>query len=120
MQTLTENRSLTYDSSGDCRLDFLFHAIEGSCLKRTTELLELSWKQSPLDTMKLVMNLRDIRHGKGIRTQFIICLKWLIENQLETLLLNLEQFTHFGCWKDYLNMLLVALFGELSYDGIES
>lgn len=116
MRALTENLAPTYSSSGDARLDFLFHVIEGSSLERTTELLQKSWQHSPLDTMKLIMNVRDIRRGKGIRGQFLICLKWLYENQLDTLLTNLKLCAQFGCWKDYLNLLLIALFGELTYD----
>ena len=116
MRTLTENQAPTYSSSGDARLDFLFHVIEGSSLERTTDLLAKSWDHSPLDTMKLIMNVRDIRHGKGIRSQFLLCLKWLYENQLETLLTNLKLFAEFGCWKDYLNLLLIMLFGELTFD----
>lgn len=116
MKTLTENESPTFSSSGDARLDFLFHVIEGSSLERTTELLTKSWAASPLDTMKLIMNVRDIRKGKGIRAQFLLCLKWLAEHQLDSLLANLKLFAEYGCWKDYLNLLLIVLFGELTYD----
>ncbi|XP_017484682.1 PREDICTED: uncharacterized protein LOC108373323 [Rhagoletis zephyria] len=113
MEVLTENEALTYSSSADARLDFLFHVIEGSSPERTTELLKASWAQAPLDTLKLVFNARDIRRGKGIRGQFLICAQWLIANQLETLLANLPLLTEpFGCWKDLLNVLMVALFSE--------
>lgn len=114
--TLTENFSLTFDSSSDARLDFFFHVIEGSSSERTTELLEKSWSQSPLDTMKMIINCRDIRGGKGIRPQALICLQWLYKNQYDNLLLNLAHFDEFGCWKDYLNLLLIALFDVLPHD----
>ena len=113
MEVLTENEALTYSSSADARLDFLFHVIEGSSPERTTELLKASWAQAPLDTLKLIFNARDIRRGKGIRGQFLICAQWLIAHQLETLLANLPLLTEpFGCWKDLLNVLMVALFSE--------
>ncbi|OTF78741.1 hypothetical protein BLA29_001631 [Euroglyphus maynei] len=114
--TYTENQSLTFDSSNDARLDFFFHVIEGSSPERTTELLEKSWSQSPLDTMKLIINCRDIRNGKGIRPQALICLQWLYKNQFDNLMLNLTFFDEFGCWKDYLNLLLIALFDVLPND----
>lgn len=107
---------MTFSSSGDPRIDFLFNVIEGSSLRKTHDILEKSWKEYPLDTMKLVMNCRDIRSGKGIRAQFLICLKWLYENQFESLLINLQHFATFGCWKDLLNLLVIVLFDDLSYD----
>ncbi|XP_027194579.2 uncharacterized protein LOC113789259 [Dermatophagoides pteronyssinus] len=114
--TYTENLSLTFDSSNDARLDFFFHVIEGSSPERTVELLEKSWSQSPLDTMKMIINCRDIRGGKGIRPQALICLQWLYKNQFNNLMLNLVHFDEFGCWKDYLNLLLIALFDVLPND----
>lgn len=116
IRSLTENQSLTFANSGDPRIDFFFNVIQGATLEKTHDLLEKSWKAHPLDTMKLVMNCRDIRGGKGIRAQFLICLRWLLENQFDTLMLNLPHFATFGCWKDLLNLLLIAIFEELPYD----
>ena len=113
---LTQNGSLTYSSSENSRIDFMFHVIEGSSLERTTELLEASWKDSPLDTLKLLFYTRDIRKGKGCRAQFLLCLKWIYEKQFETLLKILEFFPEYGCYKDWFNLLLIALFDEIPHD----
>lgn len=114
--TLTENYSLTFSTSNDARLDLFFHLVEGSDRQRTDELVEKSWAQFPLDTMKLIMNCRDIRNGKGIRTQSLLALHWLYRNKFNNLMLNLQHFDHYGCWKDYLNVLLMALVDGKSHD----
>ncbi|KAF7491674.1 Uncharacterized protein SSS_08253 [Sarcoptes scabiei] len=94
--TLTQNEALTYSTSKDARLDFLFHVTESSLEEQTIEL--------------------DIRGGKGIGHQAAICFRWLYRNHFDDLLINLDQLSFFGYWKDYLNILLIALFNELPPD----
>jgi len=117
--TLTQNLSLTFSTSADVRIDFMFHAIEGSDIDRTTDLLEKSWAKSPLDTLKLLFYTRDIRKGKGCRAQFLLCLKWIYDNEFDVLLKTLKFFPEFGCYKDLFNMLIHMLFNKLPYDAME-
>jgi len=106
----TENNAPTFSTSGDPRVDFFFGVIEQSRKERTIDLLQDSWRVEPLDTLKLLANLRDIRDGKGIRVQYQECLYWLYQNHPKTLYENLEQLVCFGYWKDILHLLVIILF----------
>lgn len=106
----TENNAVTYSSSGDSRLDFFFVVMEQTGEERTLGLLENSWNENPLHTLRLLANLRDIRGGKGIRVQYQQCLYWLYQNHPATLYHNLEELLGFGYCKDVLELLVIIMF----------
>lgn len=41
------------------------------------ELINKSWKESPLDTLKIIFQSRDCRGGKGTKKTFINAIKYL-------------------------------------------
>src|SRR5258708_1979381 len=108
-RTLTENKSATYGTSADPRVDFFFHITEDAQKDNTLKLLRKEWKCDPLDTLKLVAYLRDCRNGKGIRNQYHTCLTYLFDNHFQTLMANMKQLVSFGYWKDPLLLLMVLL-----------
>eukprot|EP01118_Nematostelium_gracile_P007755 TRINITY_DN2535_c0_g1_i1.p1 TRINITY_DN2535_c0_g1~~TRINITY_DN2535_c0_g1_i1.p1 ORF type:complete len:535 (-),score=174.24 TRINITY_DN2535_c0_g1_i1:42-1478(-) len=67
-------------------------------------MLQASWNENPLDTLKLIFQTRDCRGGKGEKLIFYNCLKWLATNHLETLKKNIEHVPFFGTWKDLLTL----------------
>jgi hypothetical protein len=107
---LTENKAPTFGTTTDARLDFFFHITEDAKRDRTLDLLKKSWKQHPLDTLKLIAYLRDCRNGKGIRNQYQMCLSFLFERHFKTLMANMKELVAFGYWKDPLVLLMVILF----------
>ena len=50
-----------------------------------------AWAESPLETLQLVAQLRDIRNGKAERARAHDALIWLSRNHPRTLLANLPE-----------------------------
>ena len=50
-----------------------------------------AWEEDPLETLKLIAHLRDVRDGKADRILFHDCIAWLWEHHPLTLLANLEE-----------------------------
>ncbi|KAI8603449.1 hypothetical protein EDD21DRAFT_368998 [Dissophora ornata] len=104
--TTTENGAPTFVSSGDPRLDFFFEVLQGTEPDTVRRLVRESWAYNPLDTLRLIFQLRSIVHGKGEREAFYICMDFLREEHPQTLLFNLRFVPDHGYWKDLLNWLV--------------
>ena len=50
-----------------------------------------AWAEDPLEALRLVAQLRDIRNGKGVTAAGQECLTWLQERHPLTLAANLEE-----------------------------
>ena len=50
-----------------------------------------AWEEDPLDTLKLIAHMRDVRDGKADRDLFHDCIAWLWQEHPLTLLANLEE-----------------------------
>ena len=50
-----------------------------------------AWEEDPLDTLKLIAHLRDVRDGKADRNLFHDCIAWLWQHHPLTLLGNLDE-----------------------------
>lgn len=50
-----------------------------------------AWEEDPLDTLKLMAHLRDVRDGKAEQKAFRLCVKWLYEKHSLTLIENLQE-----------------------------
>ncbi|DBA76510.1 TPA: hypothetical protein ACH3X2_008568 [Trebouxia sp. C0005] len=106
---LTTNRAVTYASSGSARTDLFFKykgsdplAISSS--DQINQLLQQAWQEDPLDTLKLIAHLRDVRDGKGEQKLFHDCVAWMREQHPLTLIANLREVVEVGYWKDLLEM----------------
>ncbi|KAG0197639.1 hypothetical protein BGX28_008861 [Mortierella sp. GBA30] len=104
--TWTENGAPTYASSGDARLDFFFEVLKGTEMESIQALVRRSWEAYPLDTLRLIFQLRSILHGKGERTEFYVCMDFLRKEHPQTLLYNLRFIPDHGYWKDLLNWMV--------------
>ncbi|KAI9596876.1 hypothetical protein BDF19DRAFT_437062 [Syncephalis fuscata] len=103
---LTENSSVTYATTTSARVDFFFDAMSGTSREYIRTGLEKAWKEDPLDTLKLIFQLRDIRDGKGDRKEFYYALQWLRQFHPETFFANLPTLPAVGYWKDLAEFLL--------------
>ncbi|KAF9198269.1 hypothetical protein BGZ49_000944 [Haplosporangium sp. Z 27] len=110
--TLTENGAPTYATTGDARLDFFFEVLHGTEAETVQKLVRKSWATHPLDTLRLIFQLRSILHGKGERKEFYICLDFLRKEHPKTLLYNLRFIPDHGYWKDLLNWLVFEVRGD--------
>ena len=50
-----------------------------------------AWEEDPVDTLKLIAHLRDVRDGKADQDLFHDCIAWLWQEHPLTLLANLEE-----------------------------
>jgi hypothetical protein len=102
---MTENGALSYESSGDARLDLFFKTIRGMTRSSLYELLERSWAVSPRDTMRTMFYVRDCRGGKGERKIFVDFMIWLWIEHRDYFEKNLPCVPFYGCFKDLRKMM---------------
>ena len=50
-----------------------------------------AWEEDPLDALKLIAHLRDVRDGKADQNLFHDCIAWLWQEHPLTLLANLHE-----------------------------
>ncbi len=103
-KTFTENKDIAFSSTNSKCLDF-FSNVTRQNSSHLSSLLNACWKESPLDTLRLIFYKRDCRGGSGERKIFEVCYKWLIENHVETSITNCKYIPEFGYYKDLLNFL---------------
>ena len=100
----TENGALGYKSTLNACLDFFFQTVPRMPESTLRDSLARSWSESPLTSLKLLFQLRDVRRGKNDRHNFYKGMNWLMENHPRTLMSNLEMIPVVGCWKDLLRI----------------
>lgn len=83
-------------------LFFCLNKVRGIEESKLFEFLEAAWRESPLDTLKIVFYIRDCRGGKGERAIFRSCMQWLIRNHKQQVLHNLPLVVEYGRWEDLL------------------
>ncbi|CAI5488199.1 unnamed protein product [Closterium sp. Naga37s-1] len=117
---LTENHAHTYVSSGSACVDFLFHVLPQTERNGAHRRLEAAWAEDPATALRLVMQLRAVRGtGKSDRSSFFHCVTWLYQHHPRTLLENLWLVPEFGCFKDLLEIVRLALAEEGVYSNEE-
>ncbi|KAG0004107.1 hypothetical protein BGZ65_000927 [Modicella reniformis] len=118
--TITENGAPTFASTGDARLDFFFEVLQGTDPETIRRLVRTSWVSYPLDTLRLIFQLRSILHGKGEREGFYVCLEFLRKEHPRTLIYNLRFVPDHGYWKDLLNWLVFEVRDDLTNHHLSS
>ncbi|MBR4727493.1 MAG: DUF2828 family protein [Clostridia bacterium] len=106
-KTYTENAARTYRSTGADCLD-LFASI--GAIRRNTETDIIvrflrAFTEDPDIAMKILFFGRDVRGGLGERRVFRILLKWLAENEPQSLRKNIGYIAEYGRWDDLLVLL---------------
>lgn len=69
------------------------------------ELINKSWKESPLDTLKIIFQSRDCRGGKGTKKTFINAIKYLSYEYPEWVEQNMSIIPTFGRYKDWIELI---------------
>ena len=106
IEALTANGAKSLATSRKASVDLFYKTCRGLDSTNLSDLLEKSWKESPLDTLKIMAYVRDIRGGKGERKIFRDFLVWLANNSRKNLEMNLDLFIgEYGRYDD-LNALL--------------
>lgn len=100
--TNTENGGITHKSTLSKVLDMF--AMGGAYRNRNTNdvltLFTNAYHEDKLLALKCLFYLRDIRGGQGERRFFRECLKWLADNEPETIRKNIRNISEFGRWDD--------------------
>ena len=106
-KTYTENGAVTNRSTGKACLD-LFATI-GALRRESDEEISTrfirAFTEDPDTAMKILFYGRDVRGGLGERRVFRAALKWLAENEKNTVVRNLPYIAEYGRWDDVLVLL---------------
>lgn len=91
------------DSESQSDSDSDFEYQEKNCATATDKLYKLidaSWDVDKLDTMKILMNWRDCRGGKGDYGPFLVAIAYLAQKDPAWVLANLQVIPEYGRWLD--------------------
>jgi hypothetical protein len=89
-KALTENADVTNISSQNAVVDLFYELGENTARDKLKSLLEASWNEDKLLTLKIIFNARSIHLGKSSKVACYKALGWLAENHPLTLLTNLQ------------------------------
>lgn len=105
--TYTENGAVTNKSTLCSCLDFF--ATAGALRKADEQEIRSrfmrAYYENPNLAMKILFFSRDIRGGLGERRVFRVILRWLAENEPESLKMNIPRIAEYGRWDDILVLL---------------
>lgn len=106
--TTTENGAVAVKSTKNHVVDLFAQigAMRTRSDKDIANAFAAAFKEDKLLATKMAFYARDIRGGLGERNTFRAILKYLANEQLDVLLLNLDQIAEYGRWDD-----LFVLFG---------
>jgi hypothetical protein len=99
----TWNNSNSNNSTNNPLLRFFVHAVRGCDEDKIWEMAYHAWNYDPLLTLKLMVNVRNIRGGKGERDIGRSCMRWLAlfdENTRLNLEHNIDAFVNAGRFDD--------------------
>jgi hypothetical protein len=99
--------ALSHSTTDDPRLNLFFKTVRNTPEETLHNLLEESWNLDPLDTLKIIFNLRDCRGGKGEKKQFQLSMIWVLENHYKNFIENCEYIPYYGSYKDWLNFIIL-------------
>lgn len=102
----TYNDGLTNSTSLNNVVDLFFLAGASRTMSEEdiVKMIQRSYTEDSLLTVKCIFWAGNIRGGAGERRFFRIALKFLEDNYKETLLLNLELVPHFNRWDSLFNL----------------
>ena len=104
---LTENGAVSLATTEDGRVDLFYKTVRGLSEDRLRNYLDNSWTTDPLDTLKMIFFIRDIRgKGKGEKKLFHQSVKWLMDQHPEAIRLNSKHIPFYGTYKDWLEIFL--------------
>lgn len=102
----TENGDLAFTTCGDKNLDFFTRIVRDAPVNDYVPAFCDAWKENKEMATQILMNMRDIRKGKGeklIPIVIIVCLKQKLPKDAYRNLL--EKIIEYGYWKDLLKIM---------------
>lgn len=106
--TTTENGATAFNSTGDCNLDLFFKLIRNTECEKINDLFYKAWLEDPETAVKILLNSRDCRHGKGEKLIVLYALQWLRKYKPCTYLKNILLFLEVGYYRDLLQIVKYA------------
>lgn len=107
----TENGAVSLESTLDDRLNLFFKTVRdlGSFTDEESNqnlynLIDKSFSVSPLDTLKILMNWRDCRGGKGDHCGFLVAFAYISKQYPEWFHSNLHLLHEYGSYLDYVKL----------------
>lgn len=96
----TENGALSIESTMDARLNLFFKTVRNIDSFRLFNLIDKSWEVDKLHTMKILLNWRDCRGGKGDYNMFIDAMEHIAKKEPEWLHVNIDNIPEYGRFLD--------------------
>jgi hypothetical protein len=96
----TANGGACYSLTGDATVNLFFSLGRGSDAGSVGTFMERSWRQSPEETLQILLQLRDSRDGRGERLVAYHALMWLREHKPVTYANVLPYVLRFGSFRD--------------------
>lgn len=110
--TRTDNGAAAHVHTTDALLD-LFHTLDDNApYERICDTMSAAWRSSPINTLRIVFYVLDVREGKAANFTFRHAMKWLAAHQAETFLASLKHVAFFGYYKDLPELLITLLADE--------
>ena len=105
--TFTENGAVTYGTTGSECLDLFatVGALRGQSDDEIILRFDRAFTEDRDTAMKLLFFARDIRGGLGERRVFRTVIKWLAENEPDTVKKNLGYIAEYGRFDDLLSLM---------------
>lgn len=117
--TFTENGDLSFSSSGNELVDLFMKTCRGISPESIANFLVPAFKSDPKTTSQILAHLRDCNGkgeggalGKGEKKAFYDALFWVRCNRPKDYVLWLTVLHEFGCFKDILQLAIMAQDGE--------
>lgn len=108
--SITENNDKAYVSSLNLCLDAFIRIVRGAEISDYIAAFSAAWKENKEIMVKILMNLRDIRKGKGEKLIPIVTLvhwKECLPENIYVAILKKVVIDN-GCWKDILRILEIS------------
>ncbi|XWV25653.1 hypothetical protein QJ856_gp0100 [Tupanvirus deep ocean] len=106
----TENGDCAFSTTGSANLDFFTRITRNAPITDCIDAFTKAWKENKETAFKVLMNMRDVRGGKGeklIPAVIMVHLKHNVEASVyETMLRKLVEY---GYWKDLLRIIEIEV-----------
>ena len=102
----TENGDKAFATSGNACLDFFTRITRNAIFSDYIDAFTKAWKENKETAYRLLMNMRDVRNGKGeklIPIVLLLYLKFSIEPSVYEAILR--KMIEYGYWKDLLKII---------------
>jgi hypothetical protein len=115
--TTTENKDAAFTTSGNYCLDFFTRITRNAPVNDYIDAFTKAWNENKETAYQVLMNLRDVRNGKGeklIPAVVMVYLRYNIDSNVYESMLR--KMIEYGYWKDLLRIIEINSRTELEYN----